>query len=372
MINQALNLDLPKKKWLVIHYGASDNDLAKFVYSDVDEMEKIGSNDSMHIVSVLDLGHHKGQNLYEGTNVFYITKDSQEGKINSQIVKSLGQVNTADPQFMSSILSEIIDKFPADNIALIISSHGMGWKGVVVDHGQKDYMTINELREALEKVVKEKGRKLNIIAFDACLMAMAEVGYELRSVTKYMVASQKIHGLGGYDYTTLLKGVRGKPKQVAIAFVNAAKKYYENINSLSAVDLSKASKLAKVLDSFASTLLKFSDNDITKVKDKLVKVQKFDFDFKDLKHFMELIVEDKEINFEIRQKAQEVIQVLDEYVVKEFHIPQYPNANGVNIEFDLRENQQKLKEYKQTLFAKDTKWDEMILCFDACRERVYN
>jgi hypothetical protein len=45
-----------KKKWLVILYSAGDNNLASFLYQDINELESVGSDENTHIVTIADQG----------------------------------------------------------------------------------------------------------------------------------------------------------------------------------------------------------------------------------------------------------------------------------------------------------------------------
>lgn len=463
-----------KKKWLVIHYGAGDNNLASFIFSDTNELEKVGSDENTHVISMLDLGNQYGV-PFKGAKIFYLKKDDNTGKINSPIIKNLGQVNTADPKFMASVLKEIISRFPADNIAIFIGDHGAGWEGAVEDDsaGGK-FMKIGEIREALEDVAKSLGKKIDVLAFDACLMAMAEVGYELKNAVKYMVASEQLEGGGGFNYTILfskamadaikniqrasLLKIKVGPEDFAKLIVNAAKEYSHDIETISAVDLDKVTDLAQKINEFAQTVIskanenqaaellqqyqklskdlqdlknqqvnvdyekllevlknynnltqvlsgilgvsaknnpelekqveqlkefdqklkqflsayaalntsnklqdlfaELNSTDAKKIKEKITKAQSFYGSFRDLKDFMRLIVEDKSISEEVRNKAKAVMDALDQYVLAEFHVDKYPGANGVTIELPSYGGPS--SDYKETQFAKDTSWDEML------------
>ncbi|MCS7243295.1 MAG: clostripain-related cysteine peptidase [Candidatus Calescibacterium sp.] len=473
-VEQSVGEEGKRKKWLVIHYGAGDNNLAKMIFSDTDELEKVGSDINTHIVSILDVGKQWGV-PFKGARIFYLKKDDVSGKINSPVLKNLGQVNTADPAFMASVLKEIIKRFPADNIAIFIGDHGAGWEGAIEDDSSNGkFMKIGEIREALESVAQSLGKKIDVLAFDACLMAMAEVGYELKNAVKYMVASEQLEGGGGYNYTILfskamadaiknlqqanLVKIKVGPEEFAKLIVNAAKEYSRDIETISAVDLEKVSDLANSINLFAETVIskakesqiyealsnyqklteelkslksqktevdydkvieilknynnlmqtlanilgsgsksdldlekqlsqlkefdaklnqflsaysalslsskvqdlfaELNNTDAKKIREKITKTQGFYGSFRDLKHFMQLIAEDNTISLDVREKAKEVIKSLDQYVIAEFHVEKYPNANGVTIELPSYGGVK--SDYKDTMFAKDTKWDEML------------
>jgi len=78
-----------------------------------------------------------------------------------------------------------IQNYPADNYALILWDHGSGWKnisllevtkGICWDVTNSDYLTTLELRSALFSIYTSNNIKLDIVAFDSCLMGMIEVG----------------------------------------------------------------------------------------------------------------------------------------------------------------------------------------------------
>ncbi|MFN4220575.1 MAG: clostripain-related cysteine peptidase, partial [bacterium] len=309
-----------EKEWLIIHYGAGDNRLASFILSNVDKLERVGSDENIHMVSILDVGYQKirgfgegepiigGQKLFEGAKVFYIKQDKDIGEINSPIIKDLGQVNMANPVFMANIIKEVIKKYPAKKIAIFVDGRGYGWQGVVEDNTAKKVMEIREVREALEEVSNSIGKKIDVLAFQASSMAMAEVGYELKDVVKYMIASQTDgeryvpsrwrYERGEYNYELALKdlqSVSGKvePEEFAKIIVGSAKE-----GTMSAVNLEKARDLVEAINSFAISVLKrikWNDSmDAMLIKEKISSVQTTTFiydDYDDLKHFVKVIMD---------------------------------------------------------------------------------
>ena len=96
-------------------------------------------------------------------------------------------------------------------------NHGGGVYGFNFDNSdnvQKDFLTTPELVEVLEKS-QEDGIEFDLIAFDECLMAMIEVGYELREYTDYFVAAEEIVGGNGYDYTTAFSAFESELESVS-------------------------------------------------------------------------------------------------------------------------------------------------------------
>ncbi|MGC8733659.1 MAG: clostripain-related cysteine peptidase [bacterium] len=365
-----------KKKWLVILYSAGDNNLASYLFKDINELESVGSDNSTHILTIADQGKQWNA-AFKDAKIFYLKKDSDMNKINSPLVKNLGQVNTADPKFMASAISEIMKRFPADHVAIIIGDHGAGWQGAIEDEGNHKFMSLPEIREALEEIYKKTGKRIDVLAFDACLMAMAEVGYELKNTVKYMVASEETEGGSGYNYNIIfskaikdaisnlqqaaLFKVNIDPEEFAKIIVESAKEYSNDIQTISAVDLDKVNNLVSKIDEFAKLLISKTNSkeDVQKIKDKITKTQNFSIDsYRDLYHFAKLIYEDNSISEDLRNKAKEVIDAINSYIINEFSNDQYKDAYGVSIELPSYGNI--APEYNNTQFAKDTSWDEMI------------
>jgi hypothetical protein len=470
-----------KKKWLVILYSAGDNNLASFLHEDINELESVGSDESTHIVTIADQGKQWNA-AFKGAKVFYLKKDNNMSKINSPLLKNLGQVNTADPKFMASSIAEIIKKFPAEHIAIIIGDHGLGWEGAIEDNTHDKFMSLPEIREALEEIYQKTGKRIDVLAFDACLMAMAEVGYELKNAVKYLVASEETEGGKGYSYNIIfskaikdavskiqqaaLFKVNVDPEEFAKIIVESAKEYSDDVETISAVDLDKVNDLVSKLDEFAKLVIsktkdsnlydyfkilketsstlndisnyknldtndlqkiieeldkykalidslskalgtqnnnnlnnidyksllnqlgevknKLNDllaksqlsldskkieeflnelsspkQDIQKLKEKIRQTQSFSIgSFRDLYHFAKLIYEDNSISQDLRNKAKEIMDALNKYIVNEFSNDKYKNAYGVSVELPSYGNVD--SKYKNTQFAKNTSWDEML------------
>jgi hypothetical protein len=69
-----------------------------------------------------------------------------------------------------------------------------------------------KLADVLRSVFKSQ--KLDIVAFDSCNVSLLEGAYQLRSVAKYMVASQFTDPLPGWPYDEILKRVLGDQKHL--------------------------------------------------------------------------------------------------------------------------------------------------------------
>jgi hypothetical protein len=99
-----------------------------------------------------------------------------------------------------------------------------------------------------------------MVIFDASLMQMTEVAYEIRNSTPLMVGSEESPPGEGYVYDTFLADLVGNPDMTAAQFgtqiVNRTMQAYGNNNNLtqSEIDLSKMQGVADALNAFGTKL----------------------------------------------------------------------------------------------------------------------
>ena len=138
-----------------------------------------------------------------GTNLTFSgicqVAEKKEYTMNSQIA--------TDPAVMEEVFKDMQAVAPSDSYGVIFGSHGTGWmKGNSVptkafgdDNGYN--INIPDLANALKNSFTEK---LDFVLFDACMMANAEVCYELKDVTSHCVASVLETPVYGFPYDQLL------------------------------------------------------------------------------------------------------------------------------------------------------------------------
>lgn len=123
----------------------------------------------------------------------------KEYTMNSQIA--------TDPAVMEEVFTDMQTVAPSDSYGVILGSHGTGWmKGTSVPtkaFGDDDGYNIDipDLANVLKNSFSEK---LDFVLFDACMMATAEVGYELKDVTSHCIASVMETPVYGFPYDQIL------------------------------------------------------------------------------------------------------------------------------------------------------------------------
>lgn len=274
--------DIPRakpKEWTVMVFINGKNDLEMAGLYNVNMMEKIGSTKDLNIV--VEQGRMKGQaggdtdldGDWTGARRMLIKKDKNAEKITSTVLQEDKVVDMGDYKRAVDFVKWSKDKFPAKRYMLIIWNHGTGWmdprmeqKGISFDDETGNYIRTAQIG----KILQEAG-KVDILGFDACLMNMAEVAYEVKDQAAVIVGSEEtIPGLG-YPYDLFLGAMAKKPamsnEETGALMVEAFKLFYEKMNKnvqLSALRSAKLEGLGVKMGEFAALAKEVNDVDALK------------------------------------------------------------------------------------------------------------
>ncbi len=191
--------------WTVLVYSIADTDLEPFMMDDVAEMGSVGSGPGLNIVGLVDRAADYsadpvlGLDDWQGAKLLHVKEGSAE------VLNDLGDVNTGDPQLLADFITTGITNYPAAHYALIISDHGASWPGVGGDESSGlDGLSLAEIETGIQAGLAGAGLdKLDLLGFDACLMATYEVASELAPYADRLLASQELEPGHGWDYGTL-------------------------------------------------------------------------------------------------------------------------------------------------------------------------
>jgi hypothetical protein len=198
------------------------------------------------------------------TQKLYVNKGSMT-QIGSNMVKDSGSVET-----LKEALEWAFVNYPADHTAVILWDHGSGDlnrsrnelpRGVCYDYDTGNYLTDRDCLNALawSRATFLNGRRFDIVAFDACLMASLAMAYTLYLHADYMVASQETIPGDGYQYAYLLNPfTKGTLDPLAFAkqMISAYKQEYIGTldYTLSATDLRVVQGLVDNCNTVATVL----------------------------------------------------------------------------------------------------------------------
>lgn len=391
------------KEWTFMVYLDSDNNLESAGIEDINEMETVGSTDDVNIVVQMDRcateGYDESNGDWTGAKRYYVTEDQDMDTINSEEVMDLGEVNMGDPQTLVNFTTWTIDNYPAKKYALVLWNHGGAFWGVCWDEdNEEDKLTMPELKCALEKIEDHLGRDLDLVGFDACLMAQVAVMYQIRNSVDIGVGSGYTEPGEGWPYEKILPKLISDPqmspkqlgKIIADEYVASYTDRETDPDDTTAVtqavfDLEKFGELANRIDKFAMILstkagYAFEGGHNEQIRLAREATNSYDFGSQyfptniapidptgycmyDLIDFMENLMKDTIFDSEIRDAAQAVKSAANEailhFAVNPFH-GNIKGANGLTIYFPSGLDTDYDDRFDEVDFAVDTYWDEFL------------
>lgn len=251
----------PTAEWTLMFYMDSDNNLEAAQLGDLEEMMAVGSSANVNIVVLCDRSA-KGDDedgytsrAIGGLKNWTTAKllRVEKGKLTE--LADWGEVNMGDAANLKKFLQTATTEFPAKHYSLVFGDHGAGWVGIVSDESANgDSLDTNELQTALKDVTAKIG-KLDLIGFDACLMANFEAAKAIAPFGKTMVASEELEPGNGWNYTPLLGSLVQNPQMDGFALgkrvVDTYRDFYlgpkegnrDKTVTLSVIDLGKIAAL---------------------------------------------------------------------------------------------------------------------------------
>jgi hypothetical protein len=190
--------------WTILTYSIADTDLEPYMMDDLGELGESGGYDDLNLLALVDRSTDYGTDDVLGLDGWDGGKLLEITSGGATELEDLGDINTGDPQVLADFITRGITDYPADHYALVISDHGASWPGVGGDESSdQDSLELWELNEAIAAGIAGGGiDKLDLIGFDACLMATYEVASTLAPLADRLLASQELEPGHGWDYST--------------------------------------------------------------------------------------------------------------------------------------------------------------------------
>lgn len=354
-------------QWTVLVFVNGDNDLEQFALADFNEMEMVGSSDQVKIVVQMDriAGYDSSNGNWTGCRRFLVERDNNTSLITSPVLQDLGEVDMGNPQTLTDFLDWGKATFPAQHYALVMWNHGSGWRhprptrGISWDDTSATFMTIPQLGTALQ------GQGLDIVAFDACLMSMVEVGYEIRNSASIMVGSEEDVPAEGYAYNSILGHLVDNPSQSPVQFASAIVNV--TVDEMagrfdathSAIDLSKIGPVTSAADQLARALQANSPTYSAQITSARNSSQSYaDTDFKDAFDFTQRVKEAAPAS-DIIAAGDALSTAITASVIAERHTgTTVADSHGLSIYIPAAAHFETA--YSQLAFSQATAWDEWL------------
>jgi hypothetical protein len=368
-------------QWTFLVYLDGDNNLETYANDDFLEMSSVGSDSDVHIVVQLDRlpGFDSRYGDWTETRRFYITQGMEPWPYNGV---SIGEANMGDPQTLVDFVQWGMTNYPADHYAVVVWDHGSGWrlrpedqptfKRVAYDNTSGgDALQMPELRSVMDTLSNGGADPLDLVGFDACTMAMIEVDNQLIPYVDVRVASEATVPVDGWPYDTVLSTLTGNSamsaSQLGAVIVDEYYASYGNDRTHSTIDLhSPYDTLNAAVDDFAVALSNGMGSYYTEIASARSRTQQFSeptmIDLYDFAYEVNQHVSDATIN----AAATDVMNAIDNAVVREQHGSSWPGAHGISVHFPESEGDYDARYdgsqgYLQ--FTANTRWDEWLHAF---------
>jgi len=377
--------------FLFMLYLNGDNDLHQYIERSIRALTSAITNPNVIIVVLVD------KPARGDTERLVFRSNGMQSEL-------LGELNMGDPQTLQTFIQGAWDNYPARYSYLALAGHGNGLVGIGPDQNSgNDVLEPWEISQALRAATNNGQRKIDIVHYDACSMALLEHAYELRNYAGYLIASQylawSVFAYQNYAEQVTLQGVPMlESLNEAIAEVSAAstprslatqiaERYFGHAaligspRTISVLDLGHVESVMQALDQ----LLTLLQNNLQSVKTDLQRarqnVQKFDSreplykitqedEYIDLVHWASLVQSIP--NSSINAAAQQVLdRVRNQLVVvsrrESGNIDNLSinldNANGVSIYFPLSSGGNAFQSYSSHRlfqFTANSQWDDFL------------
>jgi len=265
-----------QRKWTIMVYMDGDNNLETDAIKDLNEMESADlTGTGVDIIVLFDRisGFDTTNNNWTNTRLYNVNYDpivNNNNIVSMRLASAeLGltldgneELNLGDPATVSNFISFCKTNYSAENYCFIFWNHGGGWRSttapvatrqVCEDDTSDDRLYTQEIHTGLN------GSDLAIVGFDLCYGAMIEMMYEIRNDAAYMIASEEVEPLAGWDYTQLFNNFKATtltPLDFIISTMAAFTTSYSTVSgtTLSAVDLTQIDTVMNTFNAFALAL----------------------------------------------------------------------------------------------------------------------
>lgn len=193
-------------RWTIALFLNGNNDLDRFLDGDIAELTQAASNPEVRLVAQLARrGQPARRVVFEPTGM--------------RVISELGVVDMGDAKTLTEFFGWAAAEYPAEKFGLVLWDHGSGWekKGISHDEVSGHQISTENLGRALDQCRQVLGRKLDIVAMDACLMMMVEVLFCVGQSCDYVVASEEAVPGTGYPYADVMAGLKADTTPEAFA-----------------------------------------------------------------------------------------------------------------------------------------------------------
>lgn len=416
-------------RWTVMVYMAADmpgKEFAGGAHKTLTELHQAGSTDKVNVIAQSDLRDN-------GTCRYYFRKlsDPRSHDYSECVVQKLPETNSGSRRTLVKFMEWGQEHYPAGHYMIVLWGHGYGTddydpfprkllqhapdhslhsaarngaRGMVRenlllhgDHHQvallsclpdwksKTLLKNRDVGDAMREVAK-RGKMPDVVGFDACDMAMAEVWLEMLRGTSIGIGSEYAMPFSNWPFAAILQRIQRdpemSPREVGKATVDRFAAYYEEpanrrAVTLSACDLGKSTAVTTALKTFVKLLIPEARDPRSRRAIFHARNHTLEFDpdgFIDLRNFCQLAALNLD-KTEIKTAYRRVADAIDCFIVDhKIAGAKLSGATGLSVFFpkwiekpDFRSSTQRKgraelkKNYADLVFCRETGWHQMLL-----------
>jgi len=383
----AVILTAVARKWTVLVYLNAKNDLESYSILNLNQMEAVADNPAVTVA--VEMGRLASSNptaagTWVGTKRFTIVHDNDPNIVTSfntsPYVDDLPPTNMGSAAALADFISWGKRTFPAEHYMVVLWDHGNGWRARAATPVMAQPRAIS-LDDEFGTNISGKDLPIglasstptDIVAMDACLMQMLEVGYQIRNNCSYIVASEENVPGPGYPYDTWLAPLAANPamspRDFASIIANQTVQYYlarESLITHSVVNTAQLPQLATAVDNFAGALMGITATEPTALTDARDGADYFGSpyytDYKDLYDYADQVASKVQSN-EVKNAAAAVKIAVGNAVVTNAIGTYHTRARGISIyvpSMNIFNNINNAPVYNTLDLAKNTRWGQFL------------
>lgn len=372
-------------KWTVLVYLNAANDLFSFSTLNVNQMEQVAGNPNVRFVVQWKQSKSAfGGSTFDGVRR-YLVKPDNTSAIVSEVVQSNIRDNSGnaldmgDAQTLNDFIKWGKENYPADRYVLVLWNHGNGWKRSSDGLTSRAFSYDDEFGTSIKSWETDAalaGNHFDIIAWDASLMQMMEVAYEVRGFADYVVGSEESPPGEGYPYHLIFDQFRDSPDattlNLAKSFVDGMEEQAQPGNlyqfrkiTQSVLDTGQLNNVATNLSALAGELITHRLSMAAQIASIRLNAQSFspasNRVYRDLVDICFRLEGDLTIPLAVRTAASNLRTSVATAVVHEYSNAESPNSHGLAIDFSANLTYASFRsDYERMKLAQDTMWNEFL------------
>ena len=374
-------------EWAILAYFDGDNNLEPYFISYLDDLENAAGNEEVVIAAQLDRSpgwwewqqaelvwnDDTSHDNWTDTRRFLVEHDTSGTSFAEYSNYSIGEANMGDSAVLQSFIEWGIGNLPdANNYALILGDHGLGWPAICMDNTDDDFLTMPEIVSA----VSDADVHFDTIFLNACLMGGIEVASYLDNISDYLVFSEdEMWGILDtlftidvnyyYDFashiseSTTSQSLAGS---IALNYYQSCTAWWQDYDmTISTIDCSQVDAVLNAVDFFADSIIASQDA-ISDCRSAVIASTSFcsNPDYTDLYEIAEAVFLSSS-DPQVQLAAATLCAAIDNLVLENYTNGINEDAKGISVYLPNPRYDSYWTEYKESEFAAIHRLDELAI-----------